>query len=157
VLTLVSAQLALVGDPDGTAPRGGAAAGGPAAGRPVADPSAPEDEPSSSAAGLPLTVEVTFGVGSDAPAGDADAVLGPVVEALRAEPARRVRVVGHAESSNDPVLEEQLSLRRAETVVGLLVTRGIPRDRADVNAAGATQAGRSVSGTDRRVTVEVVG
>ena len=80
-----------------------------------------------------------------------------MVEALLADPATRVRVTGHAEDSNDPVLEEQLSLRRAETVLDLLADRGIPAARGEVVGAGATQAGGSVSGTDRRVTVEVVG
>jgi outer membrane protein OmpA-like peptidoglycan-associated protein len=75
---------------------------------------------------------------------------------LLADPTTRVRVVGHAEPSNDPVLEEQLSLRRAETVLRLLVDRGIPAARADVEGAGAAETGRSLSGTDRRATIEVV-
>ncbi|MFC3687237.1 OmpA family protein [Aquipuribacter hungaricus] len=106
--------------------------------------------------GLPRPVEVTFEVGSDEPAGDAEALLRPLVEALLDDPSARVRVVGHASPSNDPVLEEQLSLRRAETVLDVLADEGLPAGRADVVAAGSTQAGRSVSGTDRRVTVEVV-
>jgi len=162
VLTLVSAQLSLVGESTGTASGGTAAGvevdvhepadndGGARGAGPGGASTAPAD------AGLPQPVEVTFDVGSDEPAGDADALLGPVVEALLADPTTRVRVVGHAEQSRDPVLEEQLSLRRAETVLGLLVARGMPRGRADVLAAGATEVGRSVSGTDRRVTVQVV-
>ena len=158
VTTLVAAQVWLVADPGGigrgeVGPAGTAVAARAAS---VDGVSATPDGPDLSS-GLPVAVELTFDVGSDAPAGDADAVLGPVLDALRVDPSRRVRVVGHAERSNDAVLEEQLSLRRAETVVGLLVARGVPRERADVNAAGATQVGRSLSGTDRRVTVEVVG
>ncbi len=95
-------------------------------------------------------------MGEDVPSGDADALLGPLVAALLADPTTRVRVVGHAEDSNDPVLEEQLSSRRAQTVLDLLTARGLPPGRADVLAVGAAEAGRSRSGTDRRVTVEVV-
>lgn len=166
VVTLVSAQLAVAGDGSGTAAAGTQVqTAAPASDVTPPQSTAPQSTaPQSTAAqsapreddGLPPEVEMTFDVGSDAPSGDADALLRRVVQALLDDPTTRVRVVGHAEASNDPVLEEQLSLRRAETVLALLTARGVPPARAEVLGAGATEAGRSLSGTDRRVTVEVI-
>lgn len=173
VTTLVGAQLSLAAEPPRPAPTSSAAAvasgpttePGPAPGPEVSgSPTAAEagsgDASASTAGeagGLPDPVEVTFDVGADAPSRDAEALLAPVVEALLADPTTRVRLVGHAEPSNDPVLEEQLSLSRAQAVLELLAGRGVPPDRADLVGVGATETGRSPSGTDRRVTVRVVG
>ncbi len=147
--------------PDGAAANATAAA--PGAGAEETDGTAAETDGTAAGGGrpsvedaLPRPVEVTFAAGSDTPTGDTDALLGPVVQALLADPGTRVRVVGHAAASNDPVLEEQLSRSRAETVADLLADRGVPAGRADVSGAGAAEAGASMSGTDRRVTVEVV-
>lgn len=168
VVTLVSAQLAIAAEPAGSSPAVGAAAATQVAespdGAPTATEASPSTDPPSTAPAetavdgddSPPQVELSFAVGADAPSGDAGALLGPVIEALLADPATRVRVVGHAAPSNDPVLEEQLSLSRAETVLDLLQERGIAADRADVVGAGAAEAGQSSSGIDRRVTVEVV-
>lgn len=162
VLTLVPAQLSIAGQTARPAPSAAVGAAQPA--DPADGPRTTGPGPSAGTgapatdrpAGPPAQVEVAFAVGEDSPSGDTDALLGPVVRAVLADPTTRVRVVGHAEDSDDPVLEEQLSLRRAQTVLGLLVERGMPPGRADVFGAGAAEAGRAPTGTDRRVSVEVL-
>lgn len=168
LVTTVSAQLSLAGGWGWTAPLSTAAADpgdgfatpdGDRAGQPSQDEAPPGGGAGEVGSAVPdprLQVELTFDTGSDVPAGDPAGVLGPVVAALLVDPMTRVRVVGHAEPSGDPVLEEQISLRRAGTVVALLEERGVPAERIEVYGAGASETGLSVAGTDRRVSVSVL-
>lgn len=100
-------------------------------------------------------VELTFDSGADTPSPGAADVLDEVADEVLGDPAATVRVTGHAEASNDRDLEKQLSLERALRVVDLLGRRGVPAERVEVVAAGATQAAEAEAEDNRRVTVEV--
>lgn len=102
-------------------------------------------------------VELTFDSGADTPEPGAEDLLDQVAGRLRDDPDAMVRIVGHAEPSNDPDLEKQLSLERALRVVDLLGLRGVPSERVQVVAAGSTQAPSSDDGEagNSRVTLEV--
>lgn len=100
-------------------------------------------------------VELRFDSGADTPSPGAADVLDEVATEVLGDPAVTVRVIGHAEASNDRDLEKQLSLERALRVVDLLGRRGVPAERVEVVAAGATQATGAEGEDNRRVTVEV--
>ncbi len=119
------------------------------------EPEPSEPEPSSPGPAGGLSAELLYDVGEQAPTSGAAAVLDRIAVALLEDPDATVRVVGHAGQSNDPVLEQQLSLQRALGVVDLLVRRGVPTSRVQVVAAGASEADGSPPADNRRVTLEV--
>lgn len=71
--------------------------------------------------------------GSNAP------TLDRVVDLMRQHPETRVVVVGHTDSRGDDVLNERLSMQRAEAVRSALVERGIDPSRIDVDGAGEAE------------------
>jgi outer membrane protein OmpA-like peptidoglycan-associated protein len=86
--------------------------------------------------------------------------LRPVLDqfAQGLDPGTRVLVVGHTDSTGSQVLNEQLSLQRAQTVRDYLYSRGVPAARLEVAgraalepvADNATQDGRA---KNRRVEI----
>ncbi|WP_380164952.1 OmpA family protein [Jannaschia sp. R86511] len=161
LIVLVGAQLALTwdGDEGGDAEDVGALGAVSTAGTAGSGGAGAADPPGTASSGppraaVPSRVEVPFGAGQDAPEPGTADLLDDVAVLVLADPAATVTVVGHAEASNDPDLEKQLSLQRALRVVDLLGRRGVPAERVQVVAAGATRAGEAAAG-NRRVTVEV--
>ncbi len=152
LILLVAAQLALA--PSGR--DGGTAA---TVAVPPVIRTTPSTEPlgagGAGAAAGAAVVELTFDSGADTPSPGAADVLDQVADEVLGDPAATVRVIGHAEASNDRDLEKQLSLERALRVVDLLGRRGVPAERVEVVAAGATQAAEAEAQDNRRVTVEV--
>ncbi|MGJ7441791.1 OmpA family protein [Aquipuribacter sp. MA13-6] len=155
LILLVAGQLALA--PSARDDGDAAAVAGPVvspttSSEPVAADDATDD--GSTAAGAAV-VELRFDSGADTPSPGAADALDGVADDLLGDPAATVRVIGHAEPSNDRDLEKQLSLERALRVVDLLGRRGVPAERVEVVAAGATQAEEAEADDNRRVTVEV--
>ncbi|MBB1061841.1 OmpA family protein [Marilutibacter spongiae] len=82
---------------------------------------------------------------------------GPALDAaarlMREQPALRLAVVGHTDSSGDPAANLQLSRQRAGTVLAALVSRGVPAARLSASGRGsgmpvasnATEAGRALN------------
>ena len=74
---------------------------------------------------------VNFATNSAQLTGEAVTKLEQAVELLRANPTMTVRVEGHTDSRGAASYNQQLSQRRAESVVSHLVSRGISRNRMD--------------------------
>ncbi|WP_336922197.1 OmpA family protein [Aquipuribacter sp. SD81] len=111
-----------------------------------------EAVPEASAAAA-QTVVVSFDTGAvTVPEADLDRLDDLVSDA---GPSSRFVVTGFAEPSGDAVLEDQLSLGRAEAVVEVLLAEGVDAQRVRTVAAGA--ADPAPPGTPpRRVSVELV-
>lgn len=89
-------------------------------------------------------------------------ILDLLGDALRQEPGATATVEGHTDSLGREIYNQTLSIRRADTVVGYLLTRGIAYDRLTAVGKGesqpiadnATDAGRA---RNRRVDVLIKG
>ncbi len=79
---------------------------------------------------------VNFATNSAQLTSDAVSRLEQAVELLRANPSMTVRVEGHTDSRGASSYNQQLSQRRAESVVSHLVGRGISRNRMDPAGRG---------------------
>jgi outer membrane protein OmpA-like peptidoglycan-associated protein len=87
--------------------------------------------------------------------------LKPIADVLKNDPALRVEVGGHADSSGDPTVNQQLSELRAQAVWRCLVDLGVPQKQLSWKGYGFqmpigdnnTDAGRAMN---RRVEVRVV-
>ena len=72
---------------------------------------------------------------------------------LLAEPALRFEVAGHTDNTGSRIVNERLSLARAESVRAFLVSAGVPADRlisrgygpANPIASNATSEGRALN------------
>lgn len=80
-----------------------------------------------------------FGSGSSSLTARGYALLGDVAAALRADPAMRLEVEGHADSSGSTGLNQRLSQQRADVARGVLVDLGIAPARLVARGYGATQ------------------
>ena len=70
---------------------------------------------------------------------DGYVLLRQVAAAMKAEPALRLEVSGHADSTGSSRYNEKLSVRRAETVHNFLNYLGIPQARMALKAYGETK------------------
>ena len=64
------------------------------------------------------------------------AVLDEIVPLLKRAAGAKVQIVGHTDNTGNASFNEQLSVRRAETVRGELVRRGIGVDRLSTAGFG---------------------
>jgi outer membrane protein OmpA-like peptidoglycan-associated protein len=105
--------------------------------------------------------EVQFATNSADLVGESDAVLSAVKKVLDEHPEiRKVRVEGHTDDTGDPAYNDDLSKRRAASVVRWLVDHGVAAERLASEGYGArqpiapndTEAGRS---KNRRVAFTV--
>lgn len=113
--------------------------------------------------GLVLTLggEVLFASGKSELLPSAQEKLSKVAQVLR-EDRRKVRIIGHTDSTGTDEKNEALSLRRADAVKKYLTSRGVPDDRIATEGAGETQPvadnktpeGRA---TNRRVEIILTG
>lgn len=105
---------------------------------------------------------VTFELGSAQLTPNARALLNQVVEAMSNQVNLIVEVQGHTDSQGSEALNQRLSERRAQSVVGYLVEQGIAADRLQAVGYGEatpiadnnTKAGRALN---RRVVLKVLG
>jgi outer membrane protein OmpA-like peptidoglycan-associated protein len=111
------------------------------------------------AQGMQMTLEdVAFGSGQSSLRADAKAHLGKLLQFVQAQPDKRIRIVGHTDSSGSAAANRSLSLQRAQSVRTALVAAGVDAARIEVEGAGAadpvasnaTAAGRA---RNRRVVV----
>nr|WP_246524196.1 LCCL domain-containing protein [Neoroseomonas eburnea] len=96
---------------------------------------------------------ITFRTNSAELDASAAGVLGELRAALQADPALRLTLVGHTDSTGTAALNRPLSLRRAESVRAWLAAQGIAAGRLAVEGKGpdqpladnATEAGRALN------------
>lgn len=93
---------------------------------------------------LPAHYAVLFESGSDTVDAVGLNVATAASRAARLREPRRIRVTGYADPSGAARANEVLSLQRAENVAAALARAGVPRDRIEVEARGATEDGRRV-------------
>ena len=85
-------------------------------------------------------------------------ILEEVARSLVANPAVRVEVAGHTDSTGSRALNERLSLARAESVKAFLVENGVAGDRMTVQGYASTEpvaSNRTVSGRAQNRRVEL--
>jgi outer membrane protein OmpA-like peptidoglycan-associated protein len=69
---------------------------------------------------------------------DGIAVLGTLVEELLRQPRNKVQVIAHFHDDGDRFASQVSSQRRAMSVVAVMDSRTLPRDRVSVTAMGAS-------------------
>jgi outer membrane protein OmpA-like peptidoglycan-associated protein len=67
---------------------------------------------------------------------DAGPVIAEIVKLLKADPALRLSVDGHTDSTGTAARNRELSLDRAKSVVAVLVARGIDAGRLEAQGFG---------------------
>jgi OOP family OmpA-OmpF porin len=96
---------------------------------------------------------VTFAGGSASLTPESQAILDRVAASLRENPDVRIEIGGHTDSAGESGRNRQLSLARAESVRGYLVSRGVPPGQLTVKGYGSsrpiadngTEAGRALN------------
>ena len=107
-----------------------------------------------------LAVPLKFQTGSDKLSTDGQAELSAVVGTLKACPDAKLTVVGHTDNTGTDAINGPLSEARAKSVVGYLVSQGIPADALTSKGSGSsepiasndTEAGRA---ENRRTEINV--
>jgi hypothetical protein len=82
---------------------------------------------------------IQFDAGSDQLRSDSMNVIREVAAALQKQPALKLRIEGHTDSTGDAAKNLDLSKRRAESVKGALVRLGISADRLTTEGFGQTR------------------
>ncbi len=104
---------------------------------------------------------IRFDSGSDVPRPESNATLDEVAGTLKQDPKLRLLVEGHTDSTNTDAYNLDLSQRRAQAVVALLVKRGVDAGRLKAEGFGRTKPvadnetaqGRSLN---RRVEISIL-
>lgn len=86
-----------------------------------------------------LPADVAFNVGSADIQTDLRATLDRFAETLQQEPATRITVIGHTDSTGSNAVNDALSTRRAKAVADYLVARGVSDGRMSALGVGSTQ------------------
>jgi outer membrane protein OmpA-like peptidoglycan-associated protein len=84
----------------------------------------------------PTTFMLYFITGTDELTPESKAELQNILAALKDRPLPDVLVIGHTDTVGDPIVNDQLSAQRAETVKGFLVDIGIPVTRIRTSGRG---------------------
>jgi outer membrane protein OmpA-like peptidoglycan-associated protein len=105
-------------------------------------------------------LDVNFRTNDDAIAVQSMSPLLKLGALLVAMPQASVRVAGYADPRGSDAYNDDLSLRRADSVAAVLVTAGVPRERIVIEAHGKTEAAGAEGDLDayafdRRVTVRL--
>jgi len=82
---------------------------------------------------------IQFDTASDQLRSESMNVIKEVAGALQKQPALKLRIDGHTDSTGDPAKNLDLSKRRAESVKGALVKLGISADRLTTEGFGQTK------------------
>jgi outer membrane protein OmpA-like peptidoglycan-associated protein len=111
-------------------------------------------------AAVPSGDTVYFSLGGADLSADTRRALDATVVDVKRLSSMRVNVIGYTDTSGSSDANEQLSMRRAETVADELVAQGVPRDMIDVRGRGeadlAVQTGDGVvEPKNRRATIEL--
>ncbi len=70
---------------------------------------------------------------------DAIAILDDAVANFQRYPGMKIEVAGHTDSNNTPLHNQELSERRAKTVMDYFVSKGVAADRLSFKGFGETQ------------------
>jgi OmpA-OmpF porin, OOP family len=133
----------------------------PPAAAPAPPPPPPPPPPAPTPGAIISLDGVTFAFDSDVVTSDERGTLREAVETLKRYPALRVEIAGHTDSVGSAAYNQNLSERRARSVLEYLVGAGIERDRLSARGYGqsepvadnATDAGRA---QNRRVELRVL-
>lgn len=88
---------------------------------------------------LQVPSDISFALGSAALEPRLRPVLESFAQGLGQDRTLRVRVVGHTDDSGSDAINDPLSLRRAESVRGFLVDRGVQAERIEVAGRGSRE------------------
>jgi OOP family OmpA-OmpF porin len=113
----------------------------------VRTPEAPAKEAEPAARRRIVLRGINFAFDSAVIAQADEGILDVAVEQLRSNPDVRVRIVGHTDSTGPDGYNQNLSERRARSVLDYLVAKGIERERLE--SAGRGEA-EPVAGNDTR-------
>ena len=86
-----------------------------------------------------LAVPLKFQTGSDQLSADGQAELSTLVGSLKACPNAKLTVIGHTDNTGTDAINGPLSEARAKSVVGYLVSQGIPADSLTSKGAGSSE------------------
>ena len=105
-------------------------------------------------------LDVSFRSGDDSIGVQSVAPLLKLGALVAAMPQSRVRVAGYADPRGSDAYNDELSLRRAQSVAAVLTGAGVPAERIMIEAHGKTESASSAGDLDayaleRRVTVRV--
>lgn len=128
---------------------------------PRARPAAPAPAPAPAPAKVTLAADTLFDFDQATIKAGGAGKLDQLVESLKGVPIDVVIAIGHTDSRGADAYNQRLSLARAESVKGYLVSKGIPADRIRTEGRGESQPvasndtaeGRALN---RRVDIEVV-
>ncbi len=85
---------------------------------------------------LNIPNDISFDTGSAAIKPQLRAVLDPFANGLRDDPAARLTIVGHTDSTGSAAVNNPLSVERAQSVRDYLVTRGVAGARVETAGRG---------------------
>ncbi len=86
-----------------------------------------------------VTLYITFDTGKDVIKDESQAVIKQISEMLNADPALRIAIEGHTDSTGDPDGNQRLSDMRASSVKAALVQSGINASRLEARGYGRTK------------------
>jgi outer membrane protein OmpA-like peptidoglycan-associated protein len=86
-----------------------------------------------------VAIYINFDTGKAVIKADSIPIVDQITEMLKGEPALKIVVEGHTDSTGDPAGNQKLSEMRAEAVVAELITRGIEASRLSAKGFGRTK------------------
>lgn len=94
---------------------------------------------------------ILFSPNSTEPLSEGRTLLDEALEILKAHPAMKIRVEGHADPAEMTSLRFDIAAKRAKAIHDWLVAQGVDASRIEVVSYGASRAGARGPGKDRRV------
>lgn len=88
---------------------------------------------------LNIPSDISFDTGSAAIKPAMRGVLDPFASSLRDDPATRLRIIGHTDSTGSDAINNPLSLDRAQSVRDYLAARGVAAGRVEVTGRGSRE------------------
>jgi outer membrane protein OmpA-like peptidoglycan-associated protein len=108
-----------------------------------------------------MPYDVTFGFNQYELKTDFNEVLNAVAEAIKMAPELSVEVVGHTDNIGTAKYNQKLSEKRAKTVAGYLISKGVDKSRLEIKAKGfdepvATNDTEEGRAKNRRVEINII-
>ncbi|MCK4662028.1 MAG: OmpA family protein [Bacteroidales bacterium] len=103
---------------------------------------------------------IRFDSGKDIPKSESEATLNEVANFLRNNPNLKIEIIGHTDSDGDNKLNEDLSLRRAQSIINWLKSKGVNISNLSASGLGEsnpvannkTESGKALN---RRVEIKI--
>jgi len=86
-----------------------------------------------------MAQDILFATDSAAVRPDLQGNLRAIASNINSYPVSTVFVTGHTDSTGSAQYNQQLSLRRADSVAGILISAGVPAQRVQIRGMGMTQ------------------